>query len=287
MLTLSEKTINEAVGDYLINVLDIPQLWGRQQSLKQKDEQRRRLHDKLVKLLNIDDRDIIGKCADKAYFTYIKFKELSKAKNAFCHEFNKLTGQNVMTPEQEKKLDEQYKFLSGEKSVRETIGKNLTNCCETERKRYYTDIAAKYREMFSKKTPEELLALLEKVPDTYTSLYQKMLDRSHAWSVWFDQMNYDYGNRFCTAYYDMVWYFNLGGFIHDYSRRMALVKDGIKRMRLITHWDEHQDILEWAVKTLAIFHTWFAGAEEYVNTPYEKIMEIYLSFKDNGDKGKD
>ena len=55
-------------------------------------------------------------------------------------------------------------------------------------------------------------------------------------------------------------------------------------MRLITHWDKHQDVLEWAVKTLATFQTWFDGVEEYLNTPYEKLVEIYLSFKEKNEE---
>lgn len=48
-----------------------------------------------------------------------------------------------------------------------------------------------------------------------------------------------------------------------------------------------KNALDWAVKALATFQTWFAGVAEYLNTPYEKLVEIYLSFKPQSDSSSE
>lgn len=75
MLTInSDEKLDETLGQYLINVLNIPQLWEEKKSLKQKDSERKRLHDKLVKLLKIEDREIISKCTEATWSVYSKYQ---------------------------------------------------------------------------------------------------------------------------------------------------------------------------------------------------------------------
>lgn len=96
----AEETLNK----YLINVLNIKIPWGGIKSFKEKDRERRELHNKLVQELNIKDREIISKCADAAYANYLKYQKLEKATAAFIHKFNVITGKNPLTPEQESNI---------------------------------------------------------------------------------------------------------------------------------------------------------------------------------------
>ena len=269
-----DEKLDEILSRYLINVLNIPQLWREEKTLKQKDAERKQLHDKLVELLKIEDRDIVSKCTEATWPVYSKYGELIKAKNAFYHELNKLTGQNPMAPEQETKLDELYQGF-GDGSYK-NIKKNLIEHFKKVRKPYYQTIFEKYVEEYEKKTSDELHEMMEKIPEKYLEYYKEMDKRSNEWFEWFNQSNYEYGNGFSCSYYDMVWYYYCFDFYHDYRQRVNIVKDGLKR------WKDCPEIINWAVKTLATFQTWFDGVDEYLNTPYEKLVEIYLSFK-NGD----
>lgn len=272
MLTIhSDEELDKTLGRYLINVLNIPQPWGEKKTLKQKDEERRQLHDKLVELLKIEDRDIVSKCTEASWLVYAKFGKLVKAKNAFYHEFNQLTGQNAMTQEQESKLDELYRGF--EDSSYKNIKKNLIDYFNKVRKPYYKGIFDKYLEEYEKKTSDELHEMMKRVPDKYLEYYLQMDKRSEDWFAWFNQSNYEYGNGFSCSYYDMEWYYYCFNFYHDYSLRVNIVKDGLKR------WKDCPEVTKWAAKTLATFQTWFDGVEEYLNTPYEKLVEICLSFK--------
>ena len=47
MLTIhTSEEFDEVLRKYLVNVLNIPQLWEEKKTLKQKDAQRKKLHDK-------------------------------------------------------------------------------------------------------------------------------------------------------------------------------------------------------------------------------------------------
>lgn len=275
MLTInSDEELDKTLGRYLINVLNIPQPWSEKKTLKQKDEERKQLHDKLVELLKIEDRDIVSKCTEATWPVYTKFGDLRKAKNAFYHELNKLTGQNPMTQEQESKLAELYQGFEGGSSSK--IKQNLMDYFKKVRRPYYQGIFAKYVEEYEKKTSDELHEMLKKVPEKYLEYYKEMDRRSSEWFKWFNQSNLEYGNGFSSSYYDMEWYYYCFDFYHDYRMRVSVVVDGLKK------WKDCPEVTKWAAKTLATFQTWFDGVEEYLNTPYEKLAEIYLSFK-NGD----
>ena len=105
-------------------------------------------------------------------------------------------------------------------------------------------------------------------------IYNCIGTRYSEWSHWFNTTNWEYGNGFACAFYDMAPYYYCHNFYHDYSQRVRTVKDGIKR------WVETPEVVKWGYETLARFQTWFDGAEEYLNTPFEKMIEIFLSFKD-------
>lgn len=278
----SDEKLDETLGRYLINVLNIPQLWEEKKSLKQKDEERKKLHDKLVKLLKIDDRDIISKCTEATWPVYSKYGKLVNAKNAFYHELNKLTGQNPMTREQEAKLDEFYNSLDEDNKSRKQLLKNFNEYCKNVRELYYKDIVKKYQEEYGKKSPEELFEMLKAVPDKYLEYCHQMDKRSSDWFAWFNQSNYEYGNGFSSSYYDMAAYYLCEMFYHECSRRVAIAKDGVRKMNSNKDWNKNREVVDWTVKALATFQTWFDGVEEYLNTPYEKLVKIYLSFK-NGD----
>ena len=285
MLTInSDEKLDETLGRYLINVLNIPQMWEEKKTLKQKDAERKKLHDKLVELLNIEDREIISKCTEATWPVYVKFGELRKAKNAFYHEFNKLTGQNPMSSEQEAKLDEFYNSLNEGSKSRKQLVKNFRECCKTVREQYYKGILKKYQEEYGKKSPEELSEMLKAVPEKYLKYYEEMDRRSHDWFTWFNQSNYEYGNGFSSSYYDMRAYYLCEMFYHECSRRVAIAKDGIRKMKSNKNWYKNKEAVDWTVKALATFQTWFDGVEEYLNTPYEKLVEIYLSFKEKKEK---
>ncbi len=276
MLTInSDEKLDETLGQYLINVLNIPQLWEEKKSLKQKDAERKRLHDELVKLLKIEDREIISKCTEATWPVYSKYGELRKAKNAFYHEFNLLTGRNPMTLEQETKLDELYQGF--DYSSYKNIQKNLIDYFKSVRRPYYQGVFKKYLEEYEKKSSDELHEMLKAIPDKYLEYYRQMDKRSEDWFAWFNQSNYEYGNGFSSSYYDMEWYYYCSDFYHDYRPRVNIVNDGLKR------WKDCPEVAKWAAKTLATFQTWFDGVAEYLNTPYEKLVEIYLSFKPQSD----
>ena len=268
-----DEKLDKTLGRYLINVLNISQPWSEMKTLRQKDEERRQLHDKLVELLRIEDREIISKCTEATWPVYSKYGELVKAKNAFYHEFNKLTGQNPMTPEQEAKLGELYQNFEGSsyKSIRE----NLIDYFKRVRKPHYESIFKSYLEEYEKKSSDELHEMLKAVPDKYQEYYRQMDKRSDDWFRWFNQSNYEYGNGFSSSYYDMEWYYYCFDFYHDYRKRVGIVESGLRA------WKDCPEVIKWAIKTLATFQTWFDGVEEYLNTPYEKLVEIYLSFKEN------
>ncbi len=271
----ADEKLDETLGLYLINVLNIPQLWEEKKSLKQKDQERRELHNKLVKLLKIEDREIISQCTEEgAYPAYMKFGELRKAKNAFYHKFNVLTGNNLMTPEQETVLEKLYGELGNTLKVQHQIRKNLDKCFKTERTKYYLEIYENYKKMYSKMSPNEILEFLKNIPERYLKLYNDIGTRYSEWSKWFNTTNWEYGNGFACAFYDMGAYYYCHNFYHDYGQRVAVVKSGVKK------WCELPEVIKWGVDTAARFQTWFDGAEEYLNTPFEKIIEIFLSFKD-------
>ena len=283
MLTIhSDEKLDETLGQYLVNVLNIPQLWEEKKTLKQKDAERKKLHNKLVELLKIEDRDIVSKCTEVTWPVYAKYGKLVNAKNAFYHEFNKLTGQNPMTLEQEAKLDEFYNSLDEDNKSKKQLLKNFREYCKNVREPYYKGIVKKYQEEYGKKSPEELFEMLKAVPDKYLEYCRQMDKRSKDWFAWFNQSNYEYGNGFSSSYYDMEAYYLCEMFYHECSRRVAIAKDGIRKMNLNKNWYKNIEVVDWTVKALATFQTWFDGVEEYLNTPYEKLVEIYLSFK-NGD----
>jgi len=275
-----DQNIDKILSEYLINVLDIKIPWSGITTLKEKDIQRRKLHDKLVTKLKLDDREIISKCAEAAYRQYIKTPTLQNAKYAFYHEFNVLLGKNPLTPEQEADITECYNLLLNTenpdkpKQKYDKIKQKFFKYCDTVRIEYYKNLYKNYITDFEKKSADELFELLKTIPDKYKKLYLQMDKRISEWFDWEYSMNYDIGTGIGMTFYDMRWYFCAGDFYHDYRKRVSVVIDGIKK------WKADKAQIEWAINTIAKFFVWFNGVEEYLNTPYEKLVKIFLSFND-------
>ena len=277
MRDISEET-KENIKKYLTNVLDMPVVyWDGRPTIEQKDRQRRKLHNILAKELELSDRDIIGKCAEAAYNAYLKSPFADSAYNAFIHELAVQTGENPVTPEQEAGLAEYSRQLEdghkiGDRIYDKALRKFYMHCA-TERKEHYDRIRKECAEELSKKTPDELLELAKAATEKYLSLCDEQEKHSHQWHLWANSMDFPC-NGFGLIYYEMEHWFRVSSFYHDRFRNTELVKTRIREFT----GQELQ--IKWFVDTLATLHTAFDAMREYLDTPWEELVKVFMSFKD-------
>lgn len=123
--------------------------------------------------------------------------------------------------------------------------------------------------------------MLKAIPEKYKQLYDRFGLRSSEWHQWVDTLDYEPGNGFGCIYYRMEAYFWAQWFYHDYYKNICIIENEIKK------WNASQDQINYAIRVLAYLYMRFDGVEEYLSTPWEKLVEIFMSFDNNEEINND